>query len=225
MDKIKNMFVVDPTICSFKNGESVKSVFGDKAHRFNISNKDTKDEISGNIIEGKDRFLISEIIYRLSDPEKTTGGIMPGEIKEFLNYHYQRATNKNGLITFMKSDIWVIFNKQMSAISPEGKNEILDWITSTKDEPTVMVKAWIVYFEKGGDEKVMDSIKRISDKRGWNGSCNTVKNSFDAAYRIHRGETKAGEPTQKQKEDLFTAISLLSDYSKDQASKLYSKLK
>jgi len=110
--------------------------------------------------------------------------------------------------------------------NPERLNRLKNWVSSVKDEPTVMVKAWIVYFEKKfekkGDESVMDSIKRISDIRGWYGSPNSVKNQYDRAKNISLWPDKC---TPTEKNHLFTAISFLSGDSKINAEQLYLNLK
>lgn len=130
-----NMFVVDPTPCEIRKGESFTSVFGiEKKHRFNIGNRQTVDESGVIIKDNYFRYYISELIILLSEQLKTS------EISDFLNYHYQNANDKTGLINFISFDLWDYISE--SDIKPKRLNEINNWIegvshkqeTSTKPE-------------------------------------------------------------------------------------------
>jgi hypothetical protein len=90
------------------------------------------------------------------------------------------------------------------------------------NEPSNMVKGWIVYFEKSNSETVMQAISRIMKGKEWIGSPNTIKNKYDIVIRIVNGKNHA---TNQQKRDLFSAISMLNGEKKSKAEAQYFNLR
>ena len=124
----KSMFVIDPTPCEVKKGESYTSVcIIEKQHRFNISNRQTVDESGIIIRDNYFRYYISELILLLSERLKAS------EISDFLNYHYSQSTNKASLLNFICCDLWDYFSEP---IKDHRKEAILQWadkISTQKD--------------------------------------------------------------------------------------------
>lgn len=115
----KRMFVIDPAICGLQQGNMTLSVYGDKAHRFNISNKSEVDE-SGIVHEASAKYYISELIFLLSE----SSVIKTSEIQDFLEYHYQNADDKEGLINFITFDLW---DHAGGKVPAHRKEQIMQW--------------------------------------------------------------------------------------------------
>ena len=160
------MFVVDPQVTSFKDGETIGSNLSiTKEHPFNIRNRQVKE--NGDIIEvGTYREYMNEVILNFFDMLKTS------QINAFLSYHYENAKDKKAFMEFIKHDVWDYFTPPLE-LTTHRKATIKEWIedvenTGTKqNEPQNKVKAWIVFFEKDKQISVKKGVNQIYIKRSW----------------------------------------------------------
>lgn len=146
------MFTVDPTPCTAKNGESLSSTYDTKKqHPFNIGNRQTFDTSGHIVADGDFRHYISEVYFLLSEILNTS------KIPDFLNYHYQNATDKTGLIDFISFDLWDYYPEP---INEQRKQVISQWIESKKEEGAKL-KAF--YSALGGYENFQKALELIAD--------------------------------------------------------------
>jgi hypothetical protein len=122
VSEFKTRFLVDPSPCMIKVDESITSDFTiKKQHPFNIGNKQIIE--NGEITsEGKIYSYLNEVLFLFID------GLIPSKIEQFLNYHLDNATNKDGLISFIKYDIWDLLSNPPMILKPNRKEIILRWV-------------------------------------------------------------------------------------------------
>jgi len=126
--EFRKMFVVDPPVTSYKDGNTIHSDLTlKKQHRYNLRNQDIKE--GDTIKEATASKYINQVVYLFFDELK------PSEIKPFLNYHHENAVNKTELINFIKYDIWELFIPPL-ILSAQRESIIKEWIENikTKDQ-------------------------------------------------------------------------------------------
>jgi len=122
-EKFKELFTVDPIPRTEKVKDSIVSNFNyEKQHRFNISNGQVTE--NGIVVEERNiRGYLQEVAFLFYDTLKAS------EIPDFLDYHYNNAKDKAGLLSFIKFDLWELW--------PLTKNE------QTNDHRKSIVSEWL----------------------------------------------------------------------------------
>ncbi len=122
-EKFKELFTVDPIPATIKTGDTLSSnLKHEKQHKFNISNGQLIE--NGIVVdERKTENYLQEVTFLFYDTLKAS------EIPYFLDYHYNNAKDKAGLLSFIKYDLWERW--------PLTKNE------PTNDHRKSIVSEWL----------------------------------------------------------------------------------
>jgi len=154
----REMFTVDPNIRNLKVGEDSIEGFQNipLENDFNIPNGQIKDKTGATVDDLPRLKYFENVAYLLYDKIPTS------QIHNFLNYHYNNATNKQGFIGFIKFDIWDF--AVLQKIAPQRKEILQKWDPNEIEKPNAIITSICAYFLAESGYIIHESTKELSEK-------------------------------------------------------------